>query len=168
MPVVFISFISKPVSVTHRNCLTAYGEFCSFLFWPAPCIYSIPFISPALSIFWDFIFLTYSQCLFQQYHDVLPGQLEGLRETLKDLHISIWMVVNFPESVFICLKSWREKGTWTHNCPHSLFATSCKGSKEGYNFGNGGGGEEGALGSVGKANWLQEGLTKLGQDVEGT
>ena len=26
---------------------------------------------------------------------------------------------------------------WTHTGPHSLFATSCKGSKESYAFGNG-------------------------------
>ena len=59
---------------------------------------------------------------------------------------------NFPKSVFICLKSWSKNGVWTCISPYSPFATFCKGSKEGCNFGIGGG-RGGALGSIGEG-WL--------------
>lgn len=40
---------------------------------------------------------------------------------------------NLPRSCFICLRSWREKGTQTLTGPHSLLTTFYRGSKDGCN-----------------------------------
>ena len=55
------------------------------------------------------------------------------------------------------LSAWSRKGTWTHIGPHSPFATSCKGNKDGYKFGTGGR-RGGILRSIGEG-WLIFGLS---------